>query len=175
MELASSDFARQRMAEVVEAGIQLDKYGMVKPSLEEENLDKVTQDLLETRARIAEVLGEGKHIIYLPGSFDLVHVGHASYVRQCIDNYLSRNLRLTRDKIFVILLADDDEMIRAMKPSYLFNNPGDHPRPMENRELFEHVTDEHPRLVDLASLDSDLVGSIPAPTQVGDLLRSWLF
>jgi len=56
-----------------------------------------------------------------------------------------------------MLLADDDELIRAVKPYYAMKDPTDHPRPIQNFELFKYKTNIHPRLFDLASLSVNLV------------------
>jgi hypothetical protein len=174
--LLPDDKAAQRIQEVIESGIEIDEYGMVVPQVGLSNIrDKITKGLVDTRTRLAQVLGEGKHVIYLPGSYDMIHSGHASYVLQGVEAYLDEHSRLSREDIFVMMLADDDELIEAIKPSYLMDKPAGHPRPLENASIYEHLSNIHPRLMDLASLPVDLVGFIPAPTRVGDLLGDWHF
>jgi hypothetical protein len=149
---------------------------MVVPQLSAEFIGhKITKNLVDTRTRLAQVLGEGKHVIYLPGSYDMIHAGHASYILQGVDFYLKAHARLSREDIFVMILADDDELIEAIKPAYLMDPAADHPRPLENERVFEHLTSVNPRLLDLASLPVDLVGFIPAPTRIGNLLGDWHF
>ncbi len=176
LELLPNETAKNRLQEVLDSNIGIDNYGMVIPRVNESSIyQKITRGLVDTRTRLAQVLGEGKHVIYLPGSYDLVHAGHASYIMQGVEAYLNAHSRLSRKDIFVMILADDDELIEAIKPSYLMDKPADHPRPLENGNIYEHLTSVNPRLIDLASLPVDLVGFIPAPTRIGDLLDDWHF
>ena len=176
IDLLGDDIARQRIQEVMDSNIEIDAYGMVVPQVNAPFMaQKITRGLVDTRTRLAQVLGEGKHVIYLPGSYDMIHAGHASYILQGVEAYLKQHSRLSRKDIFVMILADDDELIEAIKPSYLMDKPADHPRPLENERIYEHLTKLNPRLVDLASLPVDLVGFIPAPTRIGNLLGDWHF
>ena len=112
--LLRDDKAAQRIQEVIEAGIEIDAYGMVVPQVQLAKIrDKITKGLVDTRTRLAQVLGEGKHVIYLPGSYDMIHSGHASYVLQGVEAYLDKHSRLSRQDIFVMMLADDDELIES--------------------------------------------------------------
>jgi len=176
IELLHGETAHKRLKEVLDANIEIDAYGMVVPQVGAKFIGhKITRGLVDTRTRLAQVLGEGKHVIYLPGSYDMIHAGHASYILQGVEAYLKAHSRLSRDDIFVMILADDDELIEAIKPAYLMDKSADHPRPLENESVFEHLTKVNPRLMDLASLPVDLVGFIPAPTRIGNLLGDWHF
>ena len=176
LQLLTNEQAFKRIQEVVNAGIVIDDYAMLVPNVKVASIqNKITNNLVDTRARLAEVLGEGKHVIYLPGSYDMIHAGHASYILQSVEAYLQQHARLSRDDIFVMLLADDDELIEAIKPAYLMDKHAGHPRPLENANIYEHLTAVHPRLLDLASLPIDLVGFIPAPTRAAYLLADWHF
>jgi len=108
----------------------------------------------------------GLDVIYLPGSYDLVHVGHLSYVDQVVSHYLEETARLGRNldrgNLFLVMLADDDQLIGRIKAGKYIGNGGD--------ELFrrpvEAGLDEHgrsPRLDSLASFPVDCVGFIPSP------------
>ena len=176
LDLMDGTTAQRRLKEVLDASIEIDAYGMVVPQIGSGLMvPKITKNLVDTRTRLAQVLGEGKHVIYLPGSYDMVHAGHASYILQGVDFYLKAHARLSREDIFVMILADDDELIEAIKPAYLMDASADHPRPLENERVFEHLSSSNPRLLDLASLPVDLVGFIPAPTRIGNLLGDWHF
>ena len=182
------DEARDRVATVVQAGIELDSYGQVVPQLSRRelhtNLQKIAPDIFMIRDRIAQQIQAGKHVVYTPGSYDLVHVGHASYLLECVEAYLQAHEGLTRDDLYVVVLADDDELIGGVKPAHFAAIQGEHPRPIENQRLFgEHIEQLapglHPRLVDLVSLPVDLVGFIPAPTEFHKVsnnggFREWL-
>jgi hypothetical protein len=174
--LLHDEIAHERLQEVIDSNIEIDAYGMVVPQVKRDSIrHKITRGLVDTRTRLAQVLGEGKHVIYLPGSYDMIHAGHASYILQGVESYLKAHSRLSRADIFVMILADDDELIEAIKPAYLMDKSADHPRPLENESIYEHLTDINPRLMDLASLPVDLVGFIPAPTRIGNLLGDWHF
>lgn len=167
--------ARARIDLVIASGTELDKYGQVVPQMNKAIGNKIASDLLDVRQRVTEELHQGKHVLYVPGSYDLVHVGHASYILEGIETYLKAHSELRREDLYVVALADDDELIRGVKPPHLVAATGEHPRPIECAELFEHLTKKHPRLVDLATLPVDLVGFLPAPTCFGEVLNHPLF
>ena len=65
--------------------------------------------------KINSAQGDGKHIIILPGSYDLAHAGHLSFVIQATNRYLSQNQNISRGELFVAMLVDDDGLIREVK------------------------------------------------------------
>jgi len=78
--LSLSEDALHRMEIVRSAGMQLDRFGQVVPQVGAAVERKISTDLLDIRHRGFEELHAGKHVIYVPGSYDLVHAGHASYI-----------------------------------------------------------------------------------------------
>lgn len=173
--LLTTDAQRRRVAAVKHAGIELDRYAMVVPSAKPRALErKIVRNLENVWAQVAQARRQGKHVIYFPGSYDLVHVGHASYILEGIQQYLERHPNLTRNDLLVVVLADDDELIRVVKPPHLAGIKDEHPRPIECFEMFEHAT-AHPRLEDLATLPVDVVGYLPAPTRLARLMESGTF
>ena len=162
--------AQAEIMKVQQAGIKLDAYGQVLPEFTQANEKKIARDLLDVRYQVISALGRGQHVVYVPGSYDLVHAGHASYIMQAIDLYLKDRKELTRENLFVVALSDDDDLIQAVKPAHLTAQAKEHPRPIECAALFEHCSQNHPRLWDLATLPVDLVGFLPAPSRLGTLL-----
>lgn len=144
-------------------GVTIDDKGLVLPdvtsSKKEELLNKIAVNLEEIRSRIDAAKKEGKHVLYIPGSYDLVHKGHAFYVQQVIDAYIEKckesGVIISREDLFVVMLADSDELIKDVKKSKHVDNGGDEPkaRPVEAAPS---------RLIAMASLGVDLTGIIPS-------------
>ncbi len=158
-------------------GVFADQYGLIKPNFsEQENiLSKIIDNLIEVKKKIDKARLSGKHVLYMPGSYDLIHVGHAFYVDQAINQYLSlcENKHLSRNDIVVFILADADELIYNVKASKWIGNGGTEPfrRPIQSdiisKEIFSHV---NWRLIDLASIPYiDIVSFIPSPLFISDL------
>lgn len=126
-------------------------------TLTDENLlfGKIANSLTDLKKRITDALLHGKTIVYLPGSYDLVHIGHAIYVDQCVDAILQANPNLKREDLFVVMLGDDTELIRSVKASKHISKGGE-------EKQFRPVESEAVRLLTMASIrDVDLVGIIP--------------
>lgn len=179
--------AFERIQELEAQGLQLDQYGLVVLRTGRAIEDKIAADLTEVRQRVGQALADGKHVLYTPGSYDLVHAGHAAYVMECVDLYLEGHPGLTRDDLYVVALADDDMLVEGVKPVHLLaaerwdkEHEERHPRPIQRTDYFGHMTSIHPRLLDLASLPVNLVGLIPNPITFGStvlgtpLFREWL-
>jgi hypothetical protein len=173
-ELNLPEIAIKRIRSVLDAGVQIDSAGLVVPRLDREILQKFTIDLLGVREVIREQLRLDKHVLYLPGSYDLVHVGHASFIQESIENYCAIN-KLSRENVLVLALADEDELISTVKKSA--SREGELPRPIQSLDLMGHLSAEvSPRLIDLASLPFvDLVGTLPAPPSFGSTVRNACF
>jgi len=177
--VGSSETAQRLLERLASTDVNFDRYGLVMPtkSLRVVN-EVVAPDLVEARNRMQEVMLEGKTVIYFPGAFDLVHVGHAAYLLEGIEQVMKRT-GLSRDKLFVVVLADSDTLIQAAKPAHKYAMNGGHPRPIESTEVFYHVlanaTELNPRVIDLAQLDIDMVGVIPSPNEAHALLTRWIF
>lgn len=169
-----SSTARKKIRSVIDSGVGVDSYGLIIPRLDREILQKFTTDLLNVRAIIQEQMRQGKHVLYLPGSYDLVHVGHASFIQESVETYCNqRNIK--RENLFVVALADEDELISTVKKSA--SREGELPRPIQSLDLMGQLCgDVSPRLIDLASLPFvDLVGILPAPSSFGSVIRTKVF
>lgn len=158
-------------------GVLFDSFGLLKPNLIDSELikQKISPDLIHLKSVIDELRKSGKHILYMPGSYDLVHASHAFYVDQAIDMYLalSENSDLTRKDLLVLVLADDDELISNVKASKWEGLGGKEPfkRPLQSKNAYTlESNDYHWRLVELASIPHvDLVGFIPSPLHAKNL------
>ena len=113
---------------------------------------KITRNLFEIQNRVAEAKNERKRIIFIPGSFDLVHAGHVFYIEQVLECVMEKT-GCARGDIFAVALADSDSLIRELKKDKLHDEPL--PRPVE------HIDE---RTYALAALNVDMVGIIPAPS-----------
>lgn len=157
----------QKVEAVMNAGVALDEKLLVIG--DPENLRaEIASNFVDTKKRIDEERKKGKHVLYIPGSYDLVHVGHASYALQVTDQYLEQHPELTRDNLFVVMLSDDDDLISTVKAykrkGYSPKGDEEFARPIESANAFSDIdTKHHPRLVGTASLPVDLVGFIPSP------------
>lgn len=152
-------------------GVLFDEYGMLKPDIK--NLaaiqQKITPDLVTLKRMLDQLRGEGKHIVYLPGSYDLLHAGHAFFIEQSVDMYLNlpEHAGLKREDVVVLVLADDDNLISRVKARKWIGAGGNEPykRPIQSEETFRTVMGEgHWRLFEIASIPQvDIVGFIPSP------------
>src|SRR5581483_7408363 len=150
--------------------IEIDKgNGLVIPhtTTHKENLKKtmakIMPSLFDVRDAIAKAKEANKHILVLPGSFDLVHKGHAKYVKLSVDAYI-KAAKCKREDMFVVMLADDDELIKQVKAFKHVDFGGDEPqrRPVEKAPE---------RALSMAHIpDVDIVGIVPAPNIRKDLL-----
>lgn len=145
----------------MEIGIIIDpEAGLTLPDVRTEEsteklLSKIAGSLTEVQSRIREEKQKGKHIIYVPGSYDLTHKGHAFYVEQVLECYLAA-ANCKREDVFVVMLADSDKLISNVKASKYIENGGTE----LNRRPVEPA---HERVVGMASLNVDLVGILPSP------------
>ena len=142
------------LAEIERKGVVLEKErGLVlyDPARLQILRKKIAPDFGAVIERVKKARAAGKHVLYIPGSYDLVHRGHALYTEQVIHTY-SRAASCRRSDLFVVALADDDELIRRVKNGKMREEP--EPRPVET--LVE-------RLRDVATLDVDLAGPLPSP------------
>lgn len=125
-------------------------------------LERVATSLQDARDKIEQAKLEGKRIIYVPGSYDLVHKGHAFYVEQVIE-CVCKEAGCTREELYVVMMADSDSLIRKVKKSKAKVNGGKEPelRPVETAPE---------RLIGMASLNVDLVGILPSDEDDRNLL-----
>jgi hypothetical protein len=149
-------------------GVDLSSEGLVLPDTNTATLDhKIAPDLSTVASRVTDARKRGLDIIYLPGSYDLVHVGHLSYVNQVVASYIEGTAKqgrnLGRPDLYLVMLADDDNLIERIKANKFVGNGG--------TELFKRPVeaglDENgrsPRLDALATFPVDCVGFIPSPS-----------
>jgi glycerol-3-phosphate cytidylyltransferase-like family protein len=148
-------------------GVNISSKGLVLPRQNRLLLDKrIANNLQMVYKMISSAREKGKDIIILPGSFDLLHIGHVSFLDQVINQYLKKAAKvgrnLTRDDLFIVMLADDDKLIGLVKAYKYIGNGGKEMfrRPIERAKRGEPG---HIRLDTLASLPVDCVGFIPSP------------
>lgn len=92
------------------------QHGLILPTIDTNVLDqKIAYTLDAVKAKVQEAIQAGKTIIYQPGSFNLVHAGHYSYLNQITQQYLTDNPGKTRDDIFLVILADDKKLFQIIK------------------------------------------------------------
>ena len=180
LDLISTPEAEQCILDVAKANVKLDCFGLVVPTGGIRDLEaRIVKTMEEARQRIQHVVLEGKTVVYFPGAFDLVHAGHVTFFLQGVDLFLKKHSKLKREDLFVVVLADSDDLVEAAKPAHLYATEGEHPRPIQGAKVFSHVlrnyTKANPRLLDLASLGVDMVGLLPSPAEMYPLLDNWFF
>lgn len=149
-------------------GIDTTAEGLIVPDRDTDKLDrKIAKDLVDVAGRIKQAKDSGLDVLYLPGSYDMVHAGHLSYVEQVVNDYLEeahkRGRNVTRENLYLVMLADDDQLIAHTKASKYVGNGGTEAfrRPVEKGL---DSKGRSPRLDALASFPVDCVGFIPSPT-----------
>ncbi len=154
------------------SGVLFDEHKLLKPDLAniEQVKAKIAPDLISCKKRIDMARQAGKHILYLPGSYDLVHLGHAHYIDEATKAYLSlpQNTSLSEKNITTLILADDDDLIFQNKKSKWSGAGGTElfRRPIQSKENNPSLHLEHWRLIELASIPQvDIVAFIPSPTE----------
>lgn len=152
---------------LADRGVRMDDLLLLRPDLEHRTTvqSKIVGTLAAVKTALDAARHAGRHILYLPGSYDLVHAGHASHIMQAIERYLSlaEYRSLAREDLYVVALADDDDLIAAVKAAKFIGNGGTEPfrRPIR-------VASE--RLYELASIPMvDLAGCLPSPLRIGEL------
>ena len=88
--LINQDAWEEAKRVVIDHG-SIDDHGLILPVIKPNLEAKIAVDINDVHHRILLHASKGKHILYLPGCYDLVHVGHASYVQQVIKNYLDEH------------------------------------------------------------------------------------
>ena len=152
--------SNQRQSWGSQHGINIDETGLVIPGRSQEIDKKIYPALPILKQELQERRLKGQHVLLLPGGYDLVHVGHASFVMQATNHYLNSNPYLGRNELYVVALVDDDELIGEGKKSAYIKVTGKK-GPIETGDLER----THPRLRAMASTSVDAVAPIPAPTR----------
>jgi hypothetical protein len=161
----SIEYKRQWAAE---RGVTTTAEGLVVPHSERALLDqKIVGSIEEAAEKIAHARDEGRAVVYLPGSYDLVHIGHLSFIEQAKAHALKGLKRhkpfATEKDIYVLALSDSDALIQLTKYKKHIDHGGTENfyRPIEKDY---DPRRRHPRLDAMASLPVDLVGFLPGPS-----------
>jgi hypothetical protein len=160
-------------------GVLVDDNHLLMPNISDyKNIkQKIFTNLESLKDKVDSLRLSGKHVLYMPGSYDLIHLGHAFYIDKAIEWYLTlpENENISRHDIVVLVLADDDSLISQVKSNKWVGNGGSEPfkRPIQSSDKFKASSDmENWRLVELASVPYvDIVGFIPSPENV-DILSN---
>lgn len=94
------------LARLQAGGVQYDEHRMLKPVLSDETVAKAAYSFGGCRARIDALRACSTQVLYMPGSYDLVHAGHAWHIEAAVERFGDAP---------VVALADDDELIAATK------------------------------------------------------------
>jgi len=168
---------RQILNDLRRHGVRFDDLFLLTPDLEhaERVHNKISPSFAHTKRAIDRARHEGKHVLYVPGSYDLVHAGHAFHIQLAIEQYLAQShcAGMDASDLFVVALADDDALIAAAKASKYIGNGGTEKfrRPIQSADA-QKIKRElgNWRLYELASLPTvNLVGMLPSPITVEDL------
>lgn len=126
------------------------------------------------KEKIDQARNAGKVILYLPGSYDLVHEGHDWYHKESIIHYITTE-RKTRSEIYVVILADSESLVSVVKRNKWKPMGGteEFRRPVQRLEAFsdclgfdDSCAGIDPRLIDLSTFEVDMVGIIPGPLEM---------
>ncbi len=90
-------------------------YGFIIPEESERVTHKIMHSLQEMKTQCERFLAQGKYILYQPGSYNLVHIGHESYFQQVIDEFLANHPDLTRSDLILVIMADDHQLFQLVK------------------------------------------------------------
>lgn len=161
----------QNIKDLIKKGVLIDDYGLIKPDIKNSETiqKKIYPELVSLKKEIDRLRLEGKHILYMPGSYDLIHAGHAYFIYRAMSWYLSipKNSSVKRSDLVVLILADDDSMIANIKASKWIGNGGNEEfkRPIQSSSITcPTPNNENWRLFELASIpEVDLVAFIPSP------------
>lgn len=145
-------------------GVKVDKSGLIIPKENHNKEYKISPNFLETIQKVDEAREKGKYVIILPGRYDLAHIGHLSFLVQAINAFLkakstfAEDSALKRSDIFVLVLLDDDDLIRlSIGEGYIKYFGVEGPIEKFNKGQL------HPRIRTAAELPVDLVGFLPSP------------
>lgn len=145
--------------------LKFDEYGLLIPNKSAETTQKIATNLNDLKQQIENAVQRGQHVLFLSGSYDLVHQEHALFVAFAVDSYLNLH-NISRDQLFVVATADGDDLLGVGKASKYIGNGGKEPfqRPVQRAEVFNSAT--HPRALDLATLPVDAVLMTPSPREL---------
>lgn len=124
---------------------------------------KIALNYLEAKIRIRHALATGKSVLFLPGTYDLLHAGHLVWFKEALEKFTSK-LNLPKKDIFCVVPFDNDKLTRIEKISKHVSQGG--------REIYlRPIINERNRAVALANLPYiDLIMPIPSPLDNQDLI-----
>lgn len=124
---------------------------------------KIAYDYSDTKTRIKLAIASGKVILFLPGTYDLLHAGHIVWFDQALKKF-QKFLNIAREDIYVVVPFDNDKFARAVKLHNHLSQGG--------YELFlRPINNEKVRSIALANLPLvDLVVPTPSPMDTNSLL-----
>ncbi len=126
---------------------------------------KIALNYLDAKIRVRHALVTGKKLLFMPGTYDLLHSGHLVWFDQAIKKFTTR-LKLKREDVFVVVPFDNDSLTRIMKIKKHISQGG--------KEVYlRPVVNEVKRAVSLANLPYvDLIMPIPSPLDAQDVLTN---
>lgn len=125
---------------------------------------KILDSELFLRQRINEAMKQGKRVLLLPGSYDILHVGHVTWIDQTLAHLLNANLELKRKDIFVVVPINSDNLVNVGK-RHMHQSLGG------TEKITRPVITQDHRLLALANLASvDLTVAIPSPLHLDAIL-----
>lgn len=162
-----------------DTNVQFDQYGLVIPQYphSDPKTAKIANNYNQIKKYIHRALSERKDVLYLIGSFDLIHKGHVAMIVNAIRNYLIEQ-ELQREDVYVVVLADHKNLTFNFKKAKWQEYGGTEsvPRPIQSKHNFPTPIQVSPRLLDLAQLPVDLVGFTPDPeTAINSLFKQKQF
>lgn len=140
-----------------------DEIGLIRSRASDFAIRKVFPDLQTFRHGLYKNAQDKSHILFLSGSFDLIHRGHAEFTAIAIRETL-QSLNIDRSQLFVVVTTDSDGMISRAKAKKHISFGGDeqYPRPIQSQGFFPELS-VSPRALDLALLPVDAVVIVPDP------------
>jgi hypothetical protein len=144
--------------------IRLNEYNLLIVDRNEKEVGyKIAFDYFDAKVRIKLALATGKVILFLPGTYDLLHAGHIVWFDQAISRF-RRHLGLSRKDICVVVPFDNDKLTRIKKFKIHVSQGGP-------EVYLRPIINESTRAVALANLPyTDLIMPIPSPFDLDKLL-----
>lgn len=136
--------------------IDIHPSGIILPRVSRESVKRIVESYQELMVKVNRFTNEGNKILLLPGSYDLAHVGHLSFVLQAKEAFENK---YPNSKYKTVMLVDDDILIREVKKEAYTKVIG-RVGPIETSDK---SASEHPRLISLSNFPVDLVGFAPSP------------
>lgn len=129
---------------------------------------KILDSELFLKNRLKSAIRDGKHVLLLPGSYDILHAGHVTWIDQALSHFLDKKqkkgLSISRKDVLVVVPVNSDPLVNVSKGHLHQTQGGD-------EKAFRPIVSQDLRLLALANLDSvDLTVAIPSPLYLDTLL-----